>query len=68
MEDDDERCRERIDRVGMELPKVEVRFERLKVEVEVHVGRRALPTLPNFVLNLVCRVCRRRSGAAFCTT
>jgi ABC-type multidrug transport system ATPase subunit len=58
MEDDDEECclrafRERIERVGMELPKVEVRFQRLKVEGEVHVGRRALPTLPNFVLDLV---------------
>jgi hypothetical protein len=39
-------------RVGIELPKIEVRFEHLDICAEVHVGSRALPTLPNFLLTL----------------
>lgn len=35
----------------IKLPKIEVRYENLSVEGDVHVGRRALPTLLNFVLN-----------------
>ena len=45
--------RERIDRVGLVLPKIEVRFEHLEVEADVYVGSRALPTLPNFSLTLI---------------
>ncbi|KAG0616226.1 hypothetical protein M758_5G099800 [Ceratodon purpureus] len=45
--------RERIDRVGIVLPKIEVRFEHLNVEADVYVGNRALPTLPNFSLTLI---------------
>lgn len=37
--------------VGLEFPKVEVRFEHLKVNSFVHVGSRALPTIPNFIFN-----------------
>ncbi|XP_039132009.1 ABC transporter G family member 31 isoform X2 [Dioscorea cayenensis subsp. rotundata] len=48
--------KQRFDRVGLELPKVEVRFRGLTVSANVHVGRRALPTLPNFVLNTVERL------------
>jgi hypothetical protein len=55
-EDDNERFllkfRERIDRVGIELPKIEVRFEHLDITANVHVGGRALPSLPNFLLTL----------------
>ena len=47
------RFRERIDRVGIELPRIEVRFEHLNVEADVYVGSRALPTLLNFVLNFL---------------
>lgn len=39
-------------RVDLEFPKVEVRFQNLKVEASVHVGSRALPTIPNFVFNI----------------
>jgi hypothetical protein len=39
-------------RVGIELPKIEVRFEHLDICAEVYVGSRALPTLPNFLLTL----------------
>lgn len=39
-------------RVALEFPKVEVRFQDLKVEASVHVGSRALPTVPNFIFNM----------------
>ncbi|KAL6844555.1 hypothetical protein ACP4OV_026228, partial [Aristida adscensionis] len=39
----------RFDAVGLEVPRVEVRFRDLSVSTEVHVGRRALPTLINYV-------------------
>ena len=45
--------RERIDRVGIVLPKIEVRFKHINVEADVYVGDRALPTLPNFSLSLI---------------
>ena len=38
--------------VGLEFPKVEVRFEHLKVDSFIHVGSRALPTIPNFIFNM----------------
>lgn len=37
----------------MELPKVEVRIERLRVEVDCYVGTRALPTLTNTARNML---------------
>eukprot|EP00257_Ricinus_communis_P023764 XP_015583834.1 pleiotropic drug resistance protein 2 isoform X1 [Ricinus communis] len=56
-EDDNEkfltRLRERADRVGIDIPKIEVRFEHLSVGGDVHVGSRALPTLLNATLNSV---------------
>lgn len=39
-------------RVGLDIPTIEVRFEHLNVEAEAHVGRRALPTILNFSINL----------------
>lgn len=39
-------------RVGLEVPRVEVRFRNLRVSTEVNVGRRALPTLPNYVRDI----------------
>lgn len=47
------RLRERIDRVGLELPKIEVRFENLSVEADTYFGGRALPTLLNAVMNTI---------------
>ncbi|KAJ3686419.1 hypothetical protein LUZ61_015583 [Rhynchospora tenuis] len=44
--------RERIDRVGISLPTVEVRFEHLNIQAKCHVGSRALPTLANTALNI----------------
>jgi len=37
--------------VGIEIPKIEVRYEDLSVEGDVHVGSRALPTLLNVTIN-----------------
>lgn len=39
--------RNRIDKVGITLPTVEIRFEHLKIDADCHVGNRALPTLLN---------------------
>ncbi|KAG0499331.1 hypothetical protein HPP92_004022 [Vanilla planifolia] len=56
--DEDNECflkklRSRIDRVGIQLPTVEVRFEKLTVEARCHVGSQALPTLANAARNAV---------------
>ncbi|GLU19232.1 hypothetical protein SLE2022_354930 [Rubroshorea leprosula] len=57
VEEDNERflmrLRARTDRVGIEIPKVEVRFQNLSVEGDAYVGTRALPTLMNSTLNAV---------------
>ncbi|XP_045801854.1 ABC transporter G family member 36 [Trifolium pratense] len=45
--------RNRIDKVGIRLPTVEVRFENLSIEADSYVGSRALPTLPNVSLNML---------------
>ncbi|KAL3689015.1 hypothetical protein R1sor_015324 [Riccia sorocarpa] len=41
------KLRGRLDRVGLQLPTVEVRYEDYFVEAETHIGSRALPSLPN---------------------
>jgi hypothetical protein len=38
--------------VSIEFPKIEVRYEDLTVDAYVHVGSRALPTIPNFICNM----------------
>jgi hypothetical protein len=40
-------------RVGIKMPTIEVRFEHMKIKAEVHVGKRASPTLTNYVLDMV---------------
>ncbi|KAK7372089.1 hypothetical protein VNO80_05458 [Phaseolus coccineus] len=40
--------KERFDRVGLEVPKIEVRFKNLNVSANVQMGSRALPTLINY--------------------
>ncbi|KAJ0493069.1 putative ABC transporter, AAA+ ATPase domain, ABC-2 type transporter, ABC-transporter [Helianthus annuus] len=47
------RIRERIDRVGIKTPKIEVRYNNLSVEGDVFIGSRALPTLLNSILNTI---------------
>ncbi|KAH7684878.1 Xenobiotic-transporting ATPase protein [Dioscorea alata] len=41
------KLRNRIDRVGVQLPTMEVRFENVTVHAKCHVGNRAMPTLTN---------------------
>ncbi|CAN1270070.1 ABC transporter G family member 39 [Linum perenne] len=57
VEDDNDkflrRLRDRTDRVGIEFPKIEVRYEHLSVDGEVYVGSRALPTLFNAAISTV---------------
>ncbi|KAH0996899.1 hypothetical protein GBA52_020763 [Prunus armeniaca] len=48
-----QRLRARNDRVGIDVPKVEVRFQNLSIEGDAYVGTRALPTLLNSTLNSV---------------
>ncbi|KAJ9542752.1 hypothetical protein OSB04_029258 [Centaurea solstitialis] len=48
-----QKIKERIDRVGIEIPKVEVRYENLCVQGDVYVGHRALPSLFNATFNFI---------------
>ncbi|OMO57948.1 hypothetical protein COLO4_34962 [Corchorus olitorius] len=41
----------RIDKVSLNLPLIEVRFENINVEGEAYVGSRALPTILNSIFN-----------------
>ncbi|BFI27868.1 ATP-binding cassette, subfamily G (WHITE), member 2, PDR [Marchantia polymorpha subsp. ruderalis] len=45
------KLRERLEKVGIELPRVEIRFENLHITAQCYVGSRALPTLWNAALN-----------------
>ncbi|CAI8604049.1 unnamed protein product [Vicia faba] len=57
VEEDNEKflfkIRERIHRVEIEIPKVEVRFNKLYVEGDAFNGSRSLPTLVNSTMNLI---------------
>ncbi|GJN13496.1 hypothetical protein PR202_gb00206 [Eleusine coracana subsp. coracana] len=45
------RLKDRIERVGLDLPTIEVRFEHLEAMAQVRVGSSGLPTLLNSVTN-----------------
>ncbi|KAK9685002.1 hypothetical protein RND81_10G248800 [Saponaria officinalis] len=47
------KLKHRIQRVGIDIPTIEVRFENLNIEAEAYVGSRASPTLVNFTVNLI---------------
>ncbi|XP_042516397.1 pleiotropic drug resistance protein 1-like [Macadamia integrifolia] len=47
------KLKDRLDRVGIEVPTIEVRFERVNVDAEAYVGSRALPTILNFSANML---------------
>ncbi|KAJ8539720.1 hypothetical protein K7X08_013972 [Anisodus acutangulus] len=47
------KLRDRIDRVGLDLPTIEVRYEHLKIEADAYVGSSALPTFTNFITNFI---------------
>ncbi|XP_076888059.1 pleiotropic drug resistance protein 1-like [Bidens hawaiensis] len=46
------KLRHRIDRVGIDLPTIEVRFEHLTVEADVNTGSRAWPSFINFHIDI----------------
>ncbi|TYI26744.1 hypothetical protein ES332_A05G133000v1 [Gossypium tomentosum] len=46
------RFKNRIDRVGIELPTIEVRFENINIEAEAFVGTNALPSFLNFITSI----------------
>ncbi|XP_004515482.1 pleiotropic drug resistance protein 2-like [Cicer arietinum] len=47
------KIRDRIDGVGIEIPKIEVRFENLSIKGDAYDGTRALPTIVNVILNII---------------
>ncbi|KAK4279544.1 hypothetical protein QN277_011311 [Acacia crassicarpa] len=47
------RLKDRIDKVEIEIPTIEVRFEHLNVEGDTYIGTRALPTLLNSTMNAI---------------
>ncbi|XWS16406.1 hypothetical protein CRYUN_Cryun34aG0084600 [Craigia yunnanensis] len=47
------KLKNRVDRVGIDLPTIEVRFEHLNIEAEAFVGNNALPTVLNFTTRIV---------------
>ncbi|KAL6568097.1 transcription factor [Orobanche hederae] len=47
------KLKERIDRVGIRLPTIEVRFEHINVSAEAYIGSRSVPTFFNFIINIL---------------
>lgn len=47
------RLRDRTDRVGIEIPKIEAQLKHLSVEGDAYVRTRALPTLLNSTMNFM---------------
>ncbi|MCD7462124.1 transcription factor [Datura stramonium] len=47
------KLKNRVDRVGIDLPSIEVRYEHLNIEADAYAGSRALPTFLNFMTNFV---------------
>ncbi|TVU34550.1 hypothetical protein EJB05_16386 [Eragrostis curvula] len=45
------KLKERVDRVGIDMPTIEVRFQNLDAEAEVRVGSSGLPTVINSIVN-----------------
>ncbi|CAH1425576.1 unnamed protein product [Lactuca virosa] len=46
------KLRKRIDRVGISLPTIEVKYEHLTVEADINTGSRALPSFINFYIDI----------------
>lgn len=47
------KLRDRIERVGIDIPTIEVRYENLNIEAEAYVGNRGLPTIFNSMINVL---------------
>ncbi|KAM0033422.1 putative ABC-type xenobiotic transporter [Helianthus debilis subsp. tardiflorus] len=50
------KLRSRLDRVGIDLPTIEVKFEHVTVEADVNTGSRALPSFINFHIDIFERI------------
>ncbi|OAY78663.1 ABC transporter G family member 39 [Ananas comosus] len=50
------KLRSRMDRVGIDNPTIEVRFEDLNVDAEAYVGNRGVPTFLNFFVNKIMAI------------
>ncbi|KAL8217420.1 hypothetical protein R6Q57_020793 [Mikania cordata] len=46
------KLRDRLDRVGIDMPTIEVKFEHVTVEADVNTGSRALPSFINFHIDI----------------
>ncbi|KAL4312829.1 hypothetical protein GQ457_01G039730 [Hibiscus cannabinus] len=46
------KLKNRVDRVGIDLPTIEVRFQNLNIEAQAFVGTNALPTVINFTTGI----------------
>ncbi|XP_042491936.1 pleiotropic drug resistance protein 1-like [Macadamia integrifolia] len=47
------KLKDRLDRVGINIPTIEVRYEHVNVDAEAYVGSRSLPTILNFYANIL---------------
>ncbi|CAJ2661303.1 unnamed protein product [Trifolium pratense] len=47
------KVKERVDRVGLDIPTIEVRYQNLKIDAEAFVGGRALPSFINAATNVI---------------
>ncbi|KAL6501902.1 transcription factor [Orobanche gracilis] len=47
------KLRNRIDRVGIDMPTIEVRYENLNIDAEAYGASRSLPTFVNFIINFI---------------
>ncbi|KAG5249759.1 pleiotropic drug resistance protein [Salix suchowensis] len=47
------KLKNRIERVGIEFPTIEIRYENLNIEAEAYVGSSALPSFAKFCLNIL---------------
>ncbi|XP_058737880.1 pleiotropic drug resistance protein 1-like isoform X1 [Vicia villosa] len=45
--------RDRYDRAGVGIPTIEVRFQDLNVQAQVQLGKRAFPTITNYMLDML---------------
>ncbi|XP_051119662.1 pleiotropic drug resistance protein 1-like [Andrographis paniculata] len=56
VEEDNEKfllkLRNRIDRVGIDIPTIEVRYEHLNIDAQAYSASRSLPTFINFIMNM----------------
>ncbi|KAL0905672.1 hypothetical protein M5K25_024110 [Dendrobium thyrsiflorum] len=50
------KLRDRMERVGIDNPTIEVRFDHLNIDAEAYVGNRGIPTVLNFFVNKIMGV------------